>query len=215
MGQSPGKSLIAGSRARHRFQFPIFRVRCSTMIGSTAALHVAAAAIPLVTTIHPPTSPSRVPSTHTYVGRAFLKFTDAINVTAGSSGGRSLRCRPFVGLTVTNFAPELWPTVALRPVPTGCFVRADFGGRSTPEPAPALLKSNRLSGSTLRARASTFRRDGVFLFGRPSREHSNSRHSPRNECTPVRSVSMKGIVFSYLRFKCGKNGSPRTVSVPP
>lgn len=40
-----------------------------------------------------------------YAGRAFVKFTDAINVTTGSSGRRalSLAYRPFVGLTVTNF----------------------------------------------------------------------------------------------------------------
>ncbi|KYQ57019.1 Kin of IRRE-like protein 2 [Trachymyrmex zeteki] len=36
-------------------------------------------------------------------GCAFVKFTDAINVTTGSSGRRSLAYRPFVGLTVTNF----------------------------------------------------------------------------------------------------------------
>lgn len=41
-------------------------------------------------------TPSCVPSTETYADRAFLKFTDAINVTTGSSGTvvtRLLKCR--------------------------------------------------------------------------------------------------------------------------
>lgn len=55
----------------------------------------------LAPTIHPPRRSSL--QVRSDAGRAFVKFTDAINVTTGSSGSRSLAYRPFVGLTVTNF----------------------------------------------------------------------------------------------------------------
>ncbi|KYN38372.1 Kin of IRRE-like protein 1 [Trachymyrmex septentrionalis] len=58
-------------------------------------------------------------------GCAFVKFTDAINVTTGSSGRRSLAYRPFVGLTVTNFGGNYGRAISLpdsrtpNPLPSG------------------------------------------------------------------------------------------------
>lgn len=87
------------------------------MIGSTAARSDGGERVVVVSSTNYP-DPSEPTLTlvafqvHSYASRAFLKFTDAINVTAGSSGGRSLAYRPFVGLTVTNFGRRVIATVA-------------------------------------------------------------------------------------------------------